>query len=164
MKKQFLLIFSIACCCIANAQTAKGFNTAIGKTFVFNKISNIDVFTDFKEYGNALVTGPNDEKDVMTEISDGTRTVVLFSKYSPQGNKIRAVLDLGKIEKGNKIMIRECRVNGQNDNLIVALVSTKGAGAYFTNVRKAWRADKKTDRFVAIPVKGVDCASDEFGL
>ena len=161
MKKLLFLILSLGCLSIVQAQTgSKNPNTAIGKTF--KKISDIDVFKSYKEEDGVLITESKEQKNIFSKISDGSRTMVLFIKYLPQGDKILAILDIGKIEKNMRILLRECRVNNKTDGFVVALVNAKPWKAYFTNMIKAWRVDPNKNTFNAISVKGIDCLNEEF--
>lgn len=98
---------------------------------------------------------------IFSKISDGKNTVVLFTEFSTKGYKILAILDLGKIEKNIRLVLRECRVEAKTDGFIVALLEEQNK-AYFTNVIKAWKVDQIANTFIAIPVKGIDCFNDEF--
>ncbi len=155
------------CISILNAQPViKNFNTAIGKTVEFNKISEIDVFKNFKEYDNALITESKEEKNGFVKISDGDRTLILFTKYSSSGYKILAILDIGKIQKNTRVLLSdlsECKVNSKTDGYIVVLANAKPWKEYFTDVIKAWKIDQKTNIFFSIPAKGIECLNIEFG-
>jgi len=57
-----------------------------------------------------------------------------------------------------------CRIHGQADSAIVAVVGYGGEVEWFDDVRQAWRLDFKQRRLVAIPVAGIQCANEGFGL
>lgn len=57
-----------------------------------------------------------------------------------------------------------CRIHGQADSAIVAVVGYGGEVEWFDDVRRAWRLDFRQRRLVPIPVAGIQCANEGFGL
>ena len=160
MKSLIFLIFCFAGFGILYAQSNPAITkTAIGKSY--NKIDEILVFKNYKEWEGLLITESKKPKKIFSKISDGKNTMVLFSEYETRGYKILGILDLGKIEKYNRIILSDCRLNSKTDGFIIALVKDQNK-AYFTNVIKAWKVDQNTNRFIEIPIKGIDCFNDEF--
>jgi hypothetical protein len=133
--------------------------TAIGKTY--KRIDEIIEFKNFREGEGVVISDLKEKNKIFSKISDGKNTVVLLTEYYTKGYKILAILDLGKIEKNIRIILRDCRVNSKTDGFIVALVKEQNK-AYFTNVIKAWKVDQNTNSFIEIPTKGIDCFNDEF--
>ena len=90
--------------------------------------------------------------------------VILYTKFIPSSNAnmIIALQDIGMLEKNTKMIMSMCRMNLKDDGYIIALVKPLPWKPYFTNVIKAWRVDVKTNKFIGIPVKGIDCINDEF--
>jgi uncharacterized Zn ribbon protein len=160
MKKLFCLIFCLGYFAILFAQSnTLNTKTAIGKTY--KRIDEIVEFKNFKEGEGVLIADIKETNKIFSKISDGKYTVVLFTEFSTKGYKILAILDLGKIEKNIRLVLRECRVDAKTDGFIVALLKEQNK-AYFTNVIKAWKVDQIANTFIAIPVKGIDCFNDEF--
>lgn len=161
MKFFLFFIFCLGGFSIVNAQAySLNTKTAIGKTF--KKIDEIKVFKNFKEEDGILISNSKEKNDLFLKISDGVTTMVLYAKYSPNGNKILGILDPGRTEKNMRIIMRECRVNANIDGFVVALVNIKPWKAYFSNVIKAWRVDQKTNTFISVPTKGIECLNEEF--
>ena len=161
MKRCLFFIFCLGC--ILNAKSQPDFqnsNSAVGKTF--KKINDINVFKNYKEEEAVAITDSKEHRNAFYKITDGSRRLVVFTTLTPQGNKILAILDIGKIEKNMRVLLRECRVNGKTDGFVVALVGTKPWKAHFTNVIKAWRVDQIKNTFVDVPTKGIDCLNEEF--
>ena len=160
MKRLLFLIFCSGYFSIlfgqSNIPNAK---TAIGKTY--KRIDQIVEFKNFKEEEGVLIADLKETNKIFSKISDGKNTVVLFNEYSTKGYKILAILDLGKIEKNIRLVLKECRVDAKTDGFIVALVKEQHK-AFFTNVSKAWKVYQKINTFISIPVKGIDCFNDEF--
>jgi hypothetical protein len=160
MKKLFCLIFCLGYIAILFAQSNTLNNkTAIGKTY--KRIDEIVEFKNFKEAEGVVIADSKDPNKVFSKISDGKNTSVLFTEYSTKGYKILAILNLGKVEKNIRLVLRECRIDSKTDGFIIALVKEQNK-AYFTNLIKAWKIDQKTNTFIAIPIKGIDCFNDEF--
>ena len=55
-------------------------------------------------------------------------------------------------------------MNNRPDKEIVAIVDYQRGVEYFTRVRKAWRANRQTEKFEVIPTRGIKCENDGFGL
>ena len=160
MKKLFCLIFCFGCFAIIFAQSnTPNAKTAIGKTY--KRIEEIIEFKNFREVEGLVISDLKAKNKIFSKISDGKNTVVLLTEYYIKGNKILAILNLGKIEKNIRIILRDCRINSKTDGFIVALVKEQNK-AYFTNVIKAWKVDQNTNSFIEIPTKGIDCFNDEF--
>jgi hypothetical protein len=160
MKKLFCLIFCLGYIAILFAQSnTPNAKSTIGKTY--KKIDEIVEFKNFKEAEGVLIADSKDPNKIFSKISDGKNTSVLFTEYSTKGYKILAILNLGKVEKNIRLVLRECRIDSKTDGFIIALVKEQNK-AYFTNLIKAWKIDQKTNTFIAIPIKGIDCFNDEF--
>ena len=86
----------------------------------------------------------------------------LANLYAQQGNKILGILDLGKLEKDIRLVLRDCRVDKKTEVFIVALVKEQPSNAYFTSIIKAWKVDQEKNTFITIPIKGIACLNDEF--
>lgn len=161
MKWLLFLIFYFGCLANLYAQSnSTNPNTAIGKTY--KKLDDLLEFKNYKEGESVLITESKDPKKIFSKISDGKRTMVLFSEYAQQGNKILGILDLGKLEKDIRLVLRDCRVDKKTEVFIVALVKEQPSNAYFTSIIKAWKVDQEKNTFIMIPIKGIDCLNDEF--
>lgn len=80
------MFFILHCGLFFNVQAqtgSKNWNTTIGK--IFKKISEIDVFKNYKVDESVLIVESKEQKNVFIKISDGDRTLVLWAKYPPQG-------------------------------------------------------------------------------
>ncbi|MEI6596212.1 MAG: hypothetical protein WCO28_11665 [Bacteroidota bacterium] len=160
MKKLFCLIFCFGYFAILFAQSnTPNAKTAIGKTY--KRIDEIIEFKNFREWEGVVISDLKEKNKIFSKISDGKNTMVLLTEYYTKGYKILAILDLGKIEKNIRIILRDCRVNSKTDGFIVALVKEQNK-AYFTNITRAWKFDQNTNSFIEIPTKGIDCFNDEF--
>lgn len=140
---------------------SKDINTVIGR--IYKKINEIEVFKNYKEEEGILIRESLENKNGFSKISDGTNTMILYTKYILSGgNKILSILDVGRVEKNTRIIMARCRVNIKNDGYIVALVKPLPWKSYFKNIIKAWRVDVKTNKFIPISVNGIDCINEEY--
>ena len=160
MKKNLLLNILLGICIFAMAQNPANFNITIGKTF--RKINDIDVFRNYTEDEGVVISELKEQKKGFARISKGDHRIVLLTQYTLQGNKILAILDIGKIAKNERIVLRKCRNNMKEDNFIVAVLNPTLSKNYFTNISKAWRLDSNNNNFLSISVKGIDCLNEEF--
>lgn len=161
MKKLFCFIFCFGYFAILFAQSnTPNAKSAIGKTY--KKIDELVEFKNFKEAEGVVIADSKETDKIFSKISDGKFTLLLFTEYSTKGYKIFGILDLGVIKKNTRLVLRECRIDKKTDGFIVALVREQPSSAYFTNIIKAWKVDQKTNTFIAIPIKGIDCFNDEF--
>ncbi len=128
---------------------------------VCKRINEIEKLKNYKEE-EGIVIDVSKNKLGFSRISDGHTTLILFESFiPPSSRKILAILDIGKLEKGNQIVMARCRLNSNNDNYIVAIVKSKPTkDNYFKKIIKAWKINEKTARFFSIPTKGIDCFED----
>lgn len=71
------------------------------------------------------------------------------------------------LRKDEQLSIGTCRAHGSEDTSILAVVGS-GSGdedaEFLGRVREAWRLDFAKKRFVPIPVAGIDCLNESYGL
>jgi hypothetical protein len=77
--------------------------------------------------------------------------------------EVRAVLALPPISDQEFLIFGQCRVDEVIDPEIIALVETSG-GALYTEIRKAWRADRRAERFEALLLDGLTCIDESAGV
>lgn len=154
-----LLLFTCAFEAVAQTGTME---QVIGKTYVSRRLHEIEAFKNYKQMAGYAIE-PLGTDLCLSVISNGKKTVVLFTKYiAPKSYKILAVLDAGVIDKTNRLEMAQCRINTKENGKIVALVKDTDT-PYFKTVIRAWRADEKAHKFISIPIKGVDCWNEEYG-
>lgn len=94
----------------------------------------------------------------------------LFLKY-PNNSKVRnaIVLDILEINRnelsGNYKITEYCETSKGADVEIFALVKENNNAEYFTEIKKAWRANRETGKFEVVVIKKVKkCGNESFGL
>lgn len=140
---------------------SKDLTKVIGKAV--KKINELAAFKKYKEQESISIDESFENKNGFAKISNDTNTIILYTKYVPSsGNMILGMQDVGKVEKNTRIVMARCRMNFKNDGYIVALLKPLPWKPYFTNIIKAWRVDPKTNKFIIVSPKGIDCINDEF--
>ena len=134
----------------------------IGKTYTnSSKIAGLPGY-QFRE--GSLVSAINDPEQMVVQVlQKGTTFVVFFSVMTDTVKKIYSILDLLEIKnvtKGWQVRTTFCRRDTINNVEIVALVKSSPNKDYLTEVKQAWRFDRDKIRFLAIPVKGIDCFNE----
>lgn len=94
----------------------------------------------------------------------------LFLKYQITNNVRQSiVLDILEIKredlKGDFKLTEYCETSKGADIEIIALVKDNNYAEYFTEIKKAWRANRKTGKFEMIKKKKVKrCGNESFGI
>ena len=160
MKTFLFFCIQLLFCIFSIAQGTTNFKTVIGKTY--NKINEINLFSNYIESEGLIISELKNQKKGLVRISKDDHSLVLFTQYTKNGNKILALLDLGNILRNEIVVLRECRISKKKDNYIIAVLDPQNSKLYFTNIRKAWRLDPVKKTFNPIPIKGIDCLNEEF--
>ncbi|OED43148.1 hypothetical protein AB832_02710 [Flavobacteriaceae bacterium (ex Bugula neritina AB1)] len=91
---------------------------------------------------------------------------VVFLKRN-NGNKILDILNLTKekvLEEDDKnLYYHFCYKDNKNDQEIIA-IATYEEEEFLTKILKAWRADRKTEKIIEIPIDGITVSNEEYGL
>ena len=124
-----------------------------------------------KWIGGSLVSAVRDEKEYgMTEIHRGTTKMLWFERLTHRDDngtaywEVKDVMVLPRLPKKQVFLYAFCLLNDQHDSEIAAVADYDADAQYFTRVRRAWRANRQTEKFEAIPTKGIKCENDGLGL
>ena len=133
---------------------------------VYRDITELNEFKGYKQLEGILIQ-PIETHYALAEIAKGKHTIILFDKVLavPNSKKVQyQILDtvtVGEIGSGKIIMMTSCRINKKDDCEIIGLVKNAGKETYYS-LLKAWRANRKTNKFEKIPVKGISCVDLNF--
>ena len=126
---------------------------------------------EVKLIGGGLVSAVGDEKEyAMSEVHRGRTKMIWFDRLTHRDEKgvayweVKDVLVLPTIPKRQALVYALCLLNNKPDGEIAAIVDNQPHVQYFTRVRKAWRANRTTEKFEVIPVKGVKCENVGYGV
>ncbi len=157
--KSIILIFVANVLIISiSAQTIRP--VLIGK--VYKKPQELPFFKSFTDIGG-LVMEPTNTGYTLNRITNGKCTYILLEKIiNPNSRgtiyyKLLDTLNLGMIDiKKTLVMLEGCMINNKSDSEIIATVKNANKEK-FSSVLKAWRANRKTNKFEKILSKGISC-------
>jgi hypothetical protein len=127
---------------------------------------------ELKSLGGALVSAVGDEKEYsMGEVHRGRTKMLWFNRLTHRDDKgvayweVKDIIVLPPIPKKQLLVYAMCMLNNRPDGEIAAIVDYAPGVQYFTRVRKAWRANRTTEKFEVIPTtKGIKCENPGFGI
>ena len=109
----------------------------------------------------------------LVEDADGTPRYVVAGQAvghdanGPRWRVLDAIVHPG-LAADEYLALGACRLHGTADDepdpAIVAVVGFGGDVEWFDDVRRAWRLDFAQQRLVELPVAGVQCANEGYGL
>lgn len=157
-----------------NSKDLKG--KLIGKTY-----SNIYEISEFKDYyspgghGVGSTFRGKEYSIKIVHIKEGITSFVIFNEAfvseSDVVYKILDVLDLTKkeyytiLKDNDKILYSGFGYkDGKNDQEIIAIAQYDENAEFLTKIYKAWRADRKTEKIIEIPVDGIKVENMDYGL
>ena len=124
-----------------------------------------------KSRGGSLVSAVGDAKEYgLAEVHRSTTKMLWFERLTHRDDKgvayweVTDVMVLPRITKKQVLVFAFCLLNNQPDGEIVAVADYVEGVQYFTRVRRAWRANRQTEKFEVIPTKGIKCENEGFGL
>ena len=86
-------------------------------------------------------------------------------RRSRKGEAVWAIVDtltVPSYDSTASLVISQCSLHGRFDPEVLAVAVDSNADSLRT-VLAAWRADRRTNHFVAIPTKGIVCANEAYG-
>lgn len=121
--------------------------------------------------GGALVSNVNDStRYSISQIHKGKVKMLWFELMNRDNSgasysEVKDVLVLPKIRK-NQVLVSysACLLNDKLDNEIVAIAYDLPDEEYYTRIHRAWRANRETEKFEEIPVKGIKCENIGYGV
>lgn len=118
-----------------------------------------------------LISDKSDAQEhAVAEVRRGRVKMLWFERLTHRDDSGRAhwevkdVLVLPAIPRKQILVYATC-FSGQNpDKEIIAVADYRPDAEYFTRVRRAWRANRKTEKFEEILVEGIRCENDGYGV
>ena len=118
-----------------------------------------------KDEGGGLITDPYKDKVQygISHVVRGRTNMLWFelgTHHDAEGQAFWEVLDvvtLPTLKRGQLVMFTLCQFNHQPDSEIAAVVQPLRGRNYETRTIRAWRANRQTRKFKAIPTRGVKC-------
>ncbi len=132
---------------------------------VYRRIDEVVAFKGYQEQEGSMLNPTSDNYGI-SRIAKLGYNILVFERIIPDGIKVRFklldTLHIGRLTQRRAVIPVLCDLNKKNDSEIVALVIMDD-NEYFTKVIKAWRANKRTNRFERISTKGISCLNDGYG-
>ncbi|KZS42306.1 hypothetical protein AWE51_02375 [Aquimarina aggregata] len=144
---------------------------------IYSDIEDVNEFKNYYSPGGASVGEiyNNKEYSINTvQIKEGLDSFVIFNEAlvseSDVQYKILDTLNLtGKeygllSDKDKSLYIHFCYKDGENDQEIIAIAQYDENEEFLTTIYKAWRADRKTEKIIEIPIDGIKVENVGYGL
>lgn len=148
--------------CTNNQQTDK--NSIFSKQY--RDINEFECFKDFNQISSAIIGEPNKFDFGIAQIKNKELNVILFNKVVPGLKATFEILDtlqIRNLKETEYISYQLCRKDSINDSEIIAVVLFEDT-EYYTEVLKAWRANRKTGKIIEIETTGIDCMNEGYGV
>ena len=118
-----------------------------------------------KWIGGALLSDPyKDQKQYgVDEVAKGRSRMIWLERLTHNDAagkahwEVKDVLFLPAMRKSQLLFYVDCMLNSKPDPELVVIVDNVVRGGYYATPRYAWRANRQTEKFEVIPVKGIKC-------
>lgn len=151
-----------------------------GGIFIFDGKQNplkVDLFSytlDYERYfgriigfaliGDAFSTG---DTYYIIYVKSDTENLIFEKREEKVGGETKAVLlDALELKSYDQVVSQLCLINGEPDPEILAAFDTlkNNDVEYYINPIKAWRANRKTEKFEIIDPDGITCGNEGYGI
>jgi hypothetical protein len=131
---------------------------------VYHKVNEITELKNYRKMEGALIP-PIGSDYGLSSITNGSNVIILFNKiiHINNGNvnyKIVDAINIGKLNH-QVIMMTGCLINKKADPELIGIAKYAEKEMY-TNLSKAWRANRKTNKIEEISVKGLSCVDNGY--
>ncbi len=136
---------------------------------IYSDLKEIDEFKKFSSGGASIGNDFNNKKYTFSSIRGSNDIVkyVLFEENLGSKFKILDLLDLTKEkllkDEDKNLYYHFCYMDNKNDQEIIAIAEYEEK-EFLTKILKAWRADRKTEKIIEIPVDGIKVENIDHGL
>ena len=131
---------------------------------------NSTVPANLKDVGGALVSEVGDAREYgLSEIHKGRVRMIWFERLTHRDEtgrpnwEVKDVLVLPALRKNQVLVYAMCYSGKQPDKEIVAIADYQDA-EFLTRLHRAWRANRKTEKFEPISPKGIKCTNEGYGV
>jgi len=121
---------------------------------------------DYEEREGMMLECLNGVEYALSQYVKGPINVIAFERIVRQENGqvkylMLDVLEINGISNKKRVSCGLCRFNEKNDSDIIAVYQAVDIDIHFSKkVKKAWRANRKTEKIEEIDTKGIDCFSE----
>jgi len=140
----------------------------IGKTY--RSLTEFETFNTFNETQRKIIGNFDNVDYVVSHYVKDSTNLIIFEKIvkQPSGKAKYLMIDIvetSRLLENQKIEFGVCRLNEKSDSEIIAIYGSEVEEVkYYSNIIKAWKANRKIGRLEKIDSKGVDCVNTSYGL
>lgn len=166
--KKIIVLFFVFSSIFTYSQSnldGKNIHSLIGKEF-FGLKDNI-VFEEYavNKGGGYLLQKDNFHDNFGIHFYNSAEKLFLvFTKFSNSRHKILDILEMDKKDLQGKKLTEYCSTKKGCNTEIIALVDEADT-EFYTKVLKAWRANRKSEKFEKVPPKKIlKCGNESYGI
>ena len=78
--------------------------------------------------------------------------------------KVLSAMHYPETDSSQSLIVLDCKLDGELDPEVLAVVDHEADKQELTVVHRAWRADRSAGAFESMPVEGVSCINESYGL
>ncbi len=143
----------------------------VGK--IYSSITELIEVKDLYSHGGGIIEGEFNNKNYsLSRIkmsTDAYSYIFLEQIIHESKNDFFKILDILDLTKESKLKdynlyYHFCYYNNKNDQEIIAIAKYVEDEEFFTDIYKAWRADRKTEKIIEISTEGITVENVGFGI
>ncbi|MDT7603173.1 MAG: hypothetical protein QOF61_1170 [Acidobacteriota bacterium] len=126
---------------------------------------------NLKGVGGASISSMGDAKEYgINEVHQGRVKMLWFEHMTYRDDsgapnwEVKDVLVLPTIPRNKVLVYSFCSSGKKPDSEIVAIADYQPDEEFFTRVRRAWRANRKTEKFEEISPRSIRCTNEGYGV
>lgn len=142
----------------------KNIYSLIGKEFL--RLESNIVFEEYtvSQGGGYLLQKDNFEDNFGIHFYHAAeKHFLVFSKFSNSRHKILDIIEIDQKDLQGKKLTEYCSTKKGWDTEIIALVKESDT-EFYTKVLKAWRANRKSEKFEKVRPKKIKCDNESYGI
>lgn len=124
-----------------------------------------------KGTGGGLISDASDaEEHAISEVQKGRVKMLWLDRLTHRDDsgkahwEVKDVLVLPAIPRKQVLVYALCFSGENRDKEIIAVADYQPGEEYLTRVRRAWRANRKTEKFEEILTEGIRCENVDYGV
>ncbi|MFD0992996.1 hypothetical protein [Tenacibaculum geojense] len=140
----------------------------IGKTLEY--VKSIKPFNSLDYSSTGIHIEPDSNVNFSLGYFNSNSQTVDFLVFLKKHNNDKVVIDVLKLQdemllsnKNNRLSTFFCYKDGMQDEEIIAIAKYEEE-EFLTKILKAWRADRKTEKIIEIPVEGIKVENMGYGI
>ena len=140
------------------------FRSLIGKEY--QSLNEFGIMKGYAEQVGIMLESLNDKEYGLSYYKKGPIHVIAFERVIRQSNGttkyfLLDILKINYVGKEQYVKLGLNRLNGENDIAIISIYQYENDVQFFTNIVKAWRANRETEKIEKIDTKGIDCTNEQ---